>query len=103
MSDINQSNSSSDERFDGSFTDDDDDLTENLACLKPYSFEPIIDNSSSSDTSSSEEELDVTTKKRIGNTLWCTCGFCRVMETNTESLCCKEKNEIPQEKFEGKN
>ena len=34
---------------------------------------------------------------RIGNTDWCLCG------RFTESLCCKETNEIPEEYFEGDN
>ena len=38
---------------------------------------------------------------RIGNTDWCLCGRCAPMETHTESLCCKETNEIPEEYFEG--
>ena len=40
----------------------------------------------SSDTDESEE------LERIGNINWCNCF---AMETNTESLCCHDKNEVP--------
>ena len=32
---------------------------------------------------------------------WCLCGRCAEMETYTESLCCKETNEISEEYFQG--
>ena len=31
--------------------------------------------------------------KRIGNTDWCRCGFCKPMDTYTQSLCYAETNE----------
>ena len=46
----------------------------------------------SSDTDEPEE------LERIGNINWCNCF---AMETNTESLCCHDKNEVPDVLFEG--
>ena len=39
---------------------------------------------------------------RIGNIDWCVCSkTCEAMMTETESLCCKEENDIPDELFKG--
>lgn len=76
----------------------------NLNALKPYDMEPmrsaldLSENSYDSSENSSDEENE---KKRIGNTEWCMCGKCKVMLTYTESLCCRETNEVPDENFEG--
>ena len=70
--------------------------------LKPYDQEPrrtSFDEGSLSDHSSTCSTDSETL--RIGNTDWCLCGRCSPMETHTESLCCKETNEIPEEYFEG--
>ncbi|XP_066922307.1 P2X purinoceptor 7-like [Clytia hemisphaerica] len=71
-----------------------------LNSLKPYDFEPEIP------SVSEEEEIDQPSenksKSRIGNTDWCECGECRPMDTETESLCCLDTNEVPEEYFEGK-
>ena len=63
-----------------------------------YHSSEVISNSNSDEgTSDSEQE-----KERIGNTDWCVCGGkCRPMESYTESLCCRETNEVPDEYFEG--
>ena len=38
----------------------------------------------------------------INTDCWCVCGGkCRPMESYTESLCCCETNEVPDEYFEG--
>ena len=36
-------------------------------------------------------------KERKGNLDWCLCGKCKAMSTNTDSLCCREKNEVLDE------
>ena len=63
--------------------------------------EPRIPSSKVSSASSSDmdepEELE-----RIGNTNWCKCGHCFAMETNTESLYCRDTNEAPDVLFESK-
>lgn len=73
--------------------------------LKPYDFEP---EASSSDEYGSEETvldcMDTPTnfKDRIGNTDWCLCGKCRAMDTYSDSLCCRDTNEIPDDSFQGR-
>ena len=55
--------------------------------------------------SSSDEEIEeygAQMNNRIGNSNWCVCGgICKPMETYTESLCCRETNEIPKDFFKG--
>ena len=54
---------------------------------------PSSEVSSDSDNGNSDSE-----KERIGNTDWCVCGGkCRPMEDVTESLCCRDTNEVPDE------
>ena len=37
-------------------------------------------------------------KTRAGNNNWCQCGgYCQPMDTDTESLCCRDTNEIPDD------
>ena len=45
-------------------------------------------------------------KKKVGLGMltghqWCVCGKCRPMQTFTESLCCRDTNEVPDDLFEG--
>ena len=67
-----------------------------ISGLKPYDFEPEIP--------FVEEEVNEESKKttRVGNVDWCTCRECKAMDTDTESLCCLDTNEVPDEHFEGK-
>ena len=75
-----------------------------LTKLQPYEFEPLT---SSSDSSSLHSDyityypVDVSSRKRLGNTKWCQCGNCRPMETETESLCYAETNVVVDDMFEG--
>ena len=92
--------------------------------LKPFDFEPICsaqECSSSDDGVLDEDDLDrsdenspenqdnlekengpeLDAKQRKGNTDWCLCGKCKAMETERESLCCLDTNEIPDDYFEG--
>ena len=41
------------------------------------------------------------TAKRIGNTNWCQCELCQPMESEAESLCCLNTNEVHDDYFEG--
>ena len=65
-----------------------------------YDLEPTIPSSevsSDSDKGNSDNEEE---KERIGNTNWCVCGEkCSPMEMYTESLCCRETNEVPDDYF----
>ena len=81
----------------GSSTSSDRESIPDIGSLKPYDFEPTIEyNSSSSDDETSQKE-----DLRMGNIYWCMCGKCQVMETETESLCCLDTNEVPDSYFEG--
>ena len=62
--------------------------------IAPYQFEPL----DTSETSRSESGTDAATvdtpdgsQIRRGNVEWCTCGNCAPMETENESICCKEQ------------
>ena len=93
MSDISSSSESSD-----------NDSIPDIGMLKPYDQEPrrtSFDEGSLSDHSSTCSTDSETL--RIGNTDWCLCGRCAPMETYTESLCCKDTNEILEEYFEVDN
>ena len=96
---------------DSSEDTDDEEIGEKL---KPYDFEPSCKprkevfsdneshntNKSTSDCEDSpDSEAGDTTRK--GNTTWCVCGHCHAMETEIESLCCRDTSEVPDDYFEG--
>ena len=70
-----------------------------ISSLKPYDFEPEIPYAEEEQTPESEQSI---LASRIGNIHWCLCGECKPMETEAESLCCLDTNEVPDEHFEGK-
>ena len=87
--------------------DDDDELTNLNEHLKLYNYEPscqprkdFISNSENDKDSgvSSDSNQERSSK---GNTNWLACGHCRVMETEIESVCCRDTNEAPHNYFEG--
>lgn len=67
-----------------------------VSTLLGYQFEPEKHVSSSSDDDDSTSDGEYSSDEesfgdaRIGNTVWCTCGYCKEMDTYEESLCCKE-------------
>lgn len=75
--------------------------------LRPFDFEPVCSAQelSCSEDEVSERENDDTNKNeqkpRKGNIDWCLCGGCKAMETEIESLCCLDTNEIMDEYFDG--
>ena len=75
-------------------------LCEDFKKLKPYDYEPLA---SSSDESDSELESDcqVPDDSRKGKKSWCKCAQCKAMQTERESWCCQEANEIAENLFEG--
>ena len=75
-------------------------LCEDFKKLKPYDYEPLA---SSSDESDSELESDcqVPDDSRKGKKSWCKCAQCKTMQTEWESCCCQEANEIAKNLFEG--
>ena len=81
-----------------------EELCSDFSKLKPYSFEPIISSDEDEDppivTTFMEEK--VVENSRVGNVDWCLCNCCKPMDSEVESFCCKETNELPEELFEGK-
>ena len=75
-------------------------LCEDFKKLKPYDCEPLA---SSSDESDSELESDcqVPDDSCKGKKSWCKCAQCKAMQTERESWCCQEANEIAENLFEG--
>ena len=62
--------------------------------LAPYQFEPTVSaNKERIVVSAPTSEVSV----RKGNTSWCSCGKCKRMEAEEESLCCRE--EVPNDYF----
>jgi len=61
--------------------------------IQPYQFEPNIIHTSANST-----PAEVPIERRSGNVGWCRCGHCMAMETEMESICCKD--EVPGEFFD---
>ena len=79
------------------------DSSSNFVKLKPYHFEPTVSDNENTDgeISSSAMQTNEVEKERKGNLDWCLCGKCKVMSTNAESLCCRQKNEPSDEIING--
>ena len=86
---------------DESSSSDSDISLPDLTKLQPYEFEPLTSSSDSSSHSKTSSPVNDSSIKRLGKTNWCQCGNCRPMETETESLCCAETNEVADDMFEG--
>ena len=92
-------NSDSDISFNEEFS-----LCGDFSKLTPFNFGPLESSSKNEYFSAEEgtEEVDSSSNKRLNNLYWCICnGGCGIMETELESICCQELNEITEEKFEG--
>ena len=86
---------------------DSSDIETLLSCndpskLVPYSFEPLASSNDEDSDSEGNVQQQSSSNNRIGNTKWCKCHNYRHMETNAESFCCAEADEIHEEMFEGK-
>ena len=83
------------------------DISENeipdLNSLKPFEFKPKKTIEDTNFSGSDDEEEGMEDKvKRIENSECCKCREqCKPMKTYTESLCCREWNDIPERYFEG--
>ena len=88
-----------------SSSESDNDSIPDIHKLQPYDLEPEIASSDVSTTTSDENSSSSDSEKadysRIGNTNWCPCVKCFTMSTYTESLCCRDTNEVADEYFEG--
>ena len=71
--------------------------------LRPYDFEPIPHVQSTGTVNvQTQSGIDLEpSPPRIGNILWCTCGKCRAMETEEESICCRDEN-LPERYYDDK-
>ena len=71
----------------------------NFDKLKPYEFEPTVSDNENADreVSSSATQTKGAEKERKENLDWCLYEKCKAMSTNTQSLCCREKNEVSDE------
>lgn len=69
--------------------------------LKGYDFEPECDPRPVSPSSDEGANTEDRNDSRVGNRDWCVCGKCEAMKSATESLCCKDTNEVPEEFYEG--
>ncbi|KAK3729668.1 hypothetical protein QZH41_011474 [Actinostola sp. cb2023] len=67
-----------------------------MARILPYQYEPEYSSGeefefeSENDTEPTEESVSIDGTIRAGNTTWCCCGWCNVMPTEKESVCCQE-------------
>ena len=72
-----------------------------------YQYESSLSDSNSSDVEcygNGDSMNDSSAReKRSGNLLYCKCGKCKVMETEVESICCKEMAEIDEGRLGGKD
>ena len=70
-----------------------------MADLRPHSFEPQhglderVDEAADSNGGDDASVYD-DSEKRVGNTVWCSCGMCSAMPTAAECLCCQEVHEL---------
>ena len=72
--------------------------------MQPYMYKPCISKASMKNTCPGKKSLDSEEdSSRLGNTLWCFCGKCRQIAIHAESVCCLDKNEIPESNLEGIN
>ena len=75
--------------------------------VEPYLFEPEYDTldelmvEASANANLDFDSLEPIVESRAGNLDWCSCGNCRVMGRDIDSVCCREVNAIPEESFEG--
>ncbi|XP_057294324.1 uncharacterized protein LOC130622854 [Hydractinia symbiolongicarpus] len=47
------------------------------------------------------KNCNVEAGNRVGNVEWCQCKKCKTMVTETERLCCRDNNDIPDGHFQG--
>lgn len=81
-------------------TSDDEISDIDLGNLKAYDFDPetSCESDDSESYTNSDDDMNNEYEMKVGNTNWCKCNHCKVMNTHEESLCCKD--EVPQEYFE---
>ena len=83
---------------------DEIDFSENeipdLNSLTPFEFEAKTNIGDINSSSSNDAEVIEDKVNWIRNSEWCEFSEqCKPMKTYTESLCCQERNEIPERRF----
>ena len=73
-----------------------DENTVNVNSITPYNFEPLASANQRHDV---EELASTFLPTRAYNLDWCKCGSCRPMETEDESKCCRDDEEVPLSYF----
>ncbi|KAL3858119.1 hypothetical protein ACJMK2_012730 [Sinanodonta woodiana] len=80
-----------------------DETIENDFTVQPYMYEPMPANNEQEAKSSDSESDEMNSEQhgnvevlvnRDGNVEWCLCNNCHPMETQLESICCKEYDEL---------
>ena len=71
---------------------------QDLLLLKPYEFETNIKDLPNDSNNQQKEKNE---NWHIGNTDWRICEKCQPMESEAESLCCLDTDEVPDNYFEG--
>ena len=69
-----------------------DENTVKVNNITPYNFEPLASANQRHDV---EELASTFLPTRANNIDWCKCGSCRPMETEEESKCCRDDDEVP--------
>ena len=67
----------------------------NVGDLRPYDFEPVPSHPVSQQGSNDCAQA-TSSQTRKGNTDWCECGKCRSMDTEDETKCCRDDDEVPE-------
>ena len=74
----------------------------NASKLVLYLFQPFASSNDEDSDSEGNAQRQWSSNSQIGNTEWCKCNNCWHTETDAESSCCAEGDEIHKEMFEGK-
>ena len=71
-----------------------------LSTLKPFDMEPRKKASDENYAEYKSQPKDVLSKQRVGHNSWCKCGgFCKPMETEEESVCCRYNSKFPEKNY----
>ena len=74
----------------------------NFSILKPFDMEPRKKVSDEHHAEYKCQPKDVLSEQKVDNNSWCECRrFFKPMETEEESLCCRDNSEIPEENCNG--
>ena len=73
-----------------------------FSTLKPFDMKPRKKVNDKNYAEYKCQPKNVLSKQRVGRDSCCNCGrFCKPMETEEESLCCRGNSKIPEENYNG--